>query len=74
MRYLVRATVKPGRQRALLRAIDAGSLGRGSVAEGEYLRNMADARVDALASRVGRRLTRGSSLIEKTKRGIHGKS
>jgi hypothetical protein len=45
MRYLVRAKVKPGRQRALLGAIDAGALGRGSVAEGEYLRNMADARV-----------------------------
>jgi hypothetical protein len=47
MRYLVRAKVKPGRQRALLGAIDAGALGRGSVAEGEYLRNMANARVDA---------------------------
>jgi hypothetical protein len=46
MRYLVRAKVKPGRHHALLGAIDAGALGRGSVAEGEYLRNMADARVD----------------------------
>jgi len=44
MRYLVRAKVKPGRKAALLRAIDAGTLGQGSVAEGEYLRNMADAR------------------------------
>ena len=45
MRYLVRARVKPGRERDLLRAIENGSLGLGSVAEGEYLRNMADARV-----------------------------
>jgi len=44
MRYLVRARVKPGRERALLPAIDEDSLGRGSVAEGEYLRNMQQAR------------------------------
>ena len=44
MRYLVRARVKPGREKALARAIDAGTLGRGSVAGGEYLRNMNDAR------------------------------
>lgn len=29
----------------MLRAIESGSLGEGSVAEGEYLRNMADARL-----------------------------
>jgi hypothetical protein len=45
MRYLVRARVKPGRESALLRAIDDGSLGHGSVAEGEYLRNMQEARI-----------------------------
>ena len=45
MRYLVRARVKPGREAALLEAIDAGTLGRGSVAFGEYLRNMTDARL-----------------------------
>jgi hypothetical protein len=45
MRYLVRARVKPGRQADLLQAIDSEILGRGSVAEGEYLRNMRDARV-----------------------------
>jgi len=45
MRYLVRARVKPGREAALLRAIDAGTLGAGSVAGGEYLRNMAAARL-----------------------------
>jgi hypothetical protein len=45
MRYLVRARVKPGSERSLLKAIDNGSLGQGSVAEGEYLRNMQDARL-----------------------------
>src|SRR3982751_945597 len=45
MRYLVRARVKPGREAALLRAVEAGTLGAGSVAGGEYLRNMADARL-----------------------------
>src|ERR1700680_3861815 len=45
MRYLVRARVKPGSEGALLEATENGSLGEGSVAEGEYLRNMADARL-----------------------------
>jgi hypothetical protein len=45
MRYLVRARVKPGREAALLAAIDAGALGAGSVAGDEYLRNMAAARL-----------------------------
>jgi hypothetical protein len=45
MRYLVRARVKPGCEQALLQAINRGTLGKGSVAEGEYLRNMNDARV-----------------------------
>jgi hypothetical protein len=45
VRYLVRARVKPGSEAALLEAIDNGSLGQGSVAEGEYLRNMGDARL-----------------------------
>ena len=44
MRYLVRARVKAGRELPLLRAIDDGTLGRGSVAASEYLRNMGDAR------------------------------
>ena len=44
MRYLVTATVKPGRADALARAIEEETLGRGSVAGDEYLRNMADAR------------------------------
>jgi hypothetical protein len=45
MRYLVRARVKPGKEPALLRAIENGTLGEGSVAEGEYLRNMREARL-----------------------------
>jgi hypothetical protein len=46
MRYLVKARVKPGRERALLRAIGDGTLGQGSVAGDEYLRNMEQARLD----------------------------
>jgi len=45
MRYLVRAHVKPGCRRTLLEAVERGTLGQGSVAEGEYLRNMNDARL-----------------------------
>ena len=45
MRYLVRARVKPGRETDLLEAIEQQTLGQGSVAEGEYLRNMQDARL-----------------------------
>ena len=45
MRYLVRARVKPEREADLLKAIDGQTLGQGSVAEGEYLRNMNDARM-----------------------------
>jgi hypothetical protein len=49
MRYLVRARVKTGCEQALLRAIEKGtlgvSLGVGSIAEGEYLRNMSAARI-----------------------------
>src|SRR5215475_12594759 len=44
MRYLVRARVKPGCQQALLTAVENETLGQGSVAEGEYLRNMQEAR------------------------------
>jgi hypothetical protein len=45
MRYLVRARVKTGSEQTLLRAIKTGTLGTGSIAEGEYLRNMNDARI-----------------------------
>lgn len=47
MRYLVRARVKHGCEQALLQAIEDGTLGQGSVAEGEYLRNMQEARLCA---------------------------
>ncbi len=47
MRYLVRAKVKAGREQDLLQAIEDKTLGQGSVAEGEYLRNMKDARLCA---------------------------
>jgi hypothetical protein len=45
MRYLVRARVKNGLLQGLRQAIENGTLGQGSVAEGEYLRNMTEARV-----------------------------
>src|SRR5690349_7685066 len=44
MRYLVRARVKPGREADLLRAIESGTLGRGSAAGGQCLRSMTAAR------------------------------
>jgi len=45
MRYLVRARIKPGREADLLQAIRDETLGQGSVAEGEYVRNMQEARI-----------------------------
>jgi hypothetical protein len=45
MRYLVRAQVKSDRANRLLEAIESEKLGQGSVAEGEYLRNMREARI-----------------------------
>ena len=44
MRYLVTARVKANRAKALERAIDEHTLGRGSVAGDEYFRNMSEAR------------------------------
>ena len=44
MRYLVTAKVKEGRRAALARAIEDETLGRGSIAGDEYLRNMDTAR------------------------------
>jgi hypothetical protein len=57
MRYLVRARVKPGREADLIEAIGQETLGQGSVAEGEYLRNMKDARL------CGDQTARGRSLL-----------
>jgi hypothetical protein len=45
MKYLVKARVKPGREKALLNAIEAGDLGRGSIAGDEYAWNMQQARL-----------------------------
>ena len=45
MRYLVKAKVKPGQEKALLEAIHDGSLGKGSIAGDEYLDNMQHARL-----------------------------
>ena len=45
MRYLVKARIKPGREKALLDAIVSGDLGRGSVAGDEYRHNMEQARL-----------------------------
>jgi hypothetical protein len=45
MRYLVTARVKPGKEADLLRAIEGETLGAGSVAGDEYLRNMQEARL-----------------------------
>jgi hypothetical protein len=44
VRYLITARVKAGRQQPLERAIEDGTLGAGSIAGDEYLRNMAEAR------------------------------
>jgi len=45
MRYLVSARVKPEQEAKLRDAVDRGMLGAGSVAGGEYLRNMKQARL-----------------------------
>ena len=44
MRYLVTARMRNGRRAALRRAIETGTLGRGSIAGDEYLHDMAHAR------------------------------
>ena len=45
MRYLVKARVKAGSEKGLIKAIEAGTLGKGSVAGDEYLYYMEQARV-----------------------------
>ena len=45
MRYLVKARVKPGHEKALLQAIADGTLGLGSVAGDEYLHDMQQAQL-----------------------------
>jgi len=46
MRYLVKARVKSARERDLVRAIEDGALGKGSMAGDEYLYDMEQARVN----------------------------
>ena len=46
MRYLVKGRLKRGAEIDLLRAIESGDLGRGSIAGDEYQHNMQQARVD----------------------------
>jgi len=47
MRYLVKARVKPGKEKVLQQAVADGTLGQGSVAGDEYLHNMQQARLGA---------------------------
>lgn len=45
MRYLVKARLKPGREHALLDAVQNGTLGQGSIAGDEYLHDLRAARL-----------------------------
>ena len=45
MRYLVKARMKSGKEKALAKAIRAGTLGQGSIAGDEYLDDMEHARL-----------------------------
>ncbi|HEY5704248.1 MAG TPA: hypothetical protein VIS96_01595 [Terrimicrobiaceae bacterium] len=45
MRYLVKARLKQGMEKALLKAVAEGTLGRGSIAGDEYLSDMERARL-----------------------------
>jgi hypothetical protein len=47
MRYLVKARVKSGRDKALLQAVADGTLGRGSIAGDEYIHDLQQARAGA---------------------------
>ena len=52
VRYLVKAKLKSGKKRPLIRAINNGSLERGSIAGDGYLHNMCEARVDNSGSAI----------------------
>jgi hypothetical protein len=45
VRYLVKAKLKSGKEEPLLRSIDNGTLGKGSIAGDEYIYNMSEARL-----------------------------
>ena len=46
MRYLVKAKLRSGKEKLLLRSIDDGTLGEGSIAGDEYIYNMSEARLN----------------------------
>ena len=46
MRYLVKARVKKGREKALLEAVENRTLGQGSIAGDEYLHDLEHARIN----------------------------
>jgi hypothetical protein len=46
VRYLVKAKVKPRKSEPLLKSIDSGILGKGSIAGDEYIYNMSRARLN----------------------------
>lgn len=45
MRYLIKAKLKSGKSESLLRSINDGTLGKGSIAGDEYIYNMNEARL-----------------------------
>ena len=45
MRYLVKAKLKNGQEKALLKAVADGTIGEGSIAGGEYVHDLQQARV-----------------------------
>lgn len=47
MRYLVKARLKPSKEKELLKAIENGTLGSGSIAGDEYTHDMQHARITA---------------------------
>ena len=47
MRYLVKARVRSGQEKPLLKAIEEETLGKGSIAGDEYQHDMKEARADA---------------------------
>ena len=47
VRYLVKAKLKPGKSPELLKSINHGTLGEGSIAGDEYIYNMSEARLDS---------------------------
>ena len=72
MRYLVTARVKSGRERDLVRAINDGTLGKGSIAGDEYVYDMEQARVNDHVSPPG--LKRAFAIRRSLRNARIGKS